>query len=149
LIDAIRRERPDGLLLALHGAMVAESHLDADGEVLARLRQVVGHDLPIVVTLDLHGNLSERLIAQSTAAVAYRTNPHVDQRECGRRAASLLVRHLRGEVRLRQALSKRPLIINIMVQDTSKEPLKSFMTDAWGRERHPGVLAVSLLPGFP
>src|SRR5437763_2121850 len=148
LIDALRRERPDGLLLSLHGAMVAESHQDADGEVLTRLRDAVGRDLPIVVTLDLHGNLSERLIAQSTAAIAYRTNPHVDQRECGRRAASLLVRHLKGEVRLCQALAKPPLLVNIMVQDTSKEPLRSFMEEARAREVHPGVLAVSLLPGF-
>jgi microcystin degradation protein MlrC len=148
LIDAVKRERPDGLLLALHGAMVTESHLDADAETLARLRAALGPDLPIVITLDLHGNLPERLIEHSTAAVSYRTNPHVDQRECGRRAASLLVRHLRGEVRLTQSLAKPPLLINIMVQDTSREPLHSFMEDARRREEKPGVLAVSLLPGF-
>ena len=148
LIDDLRRQRPDGLLLALHGAMVAESHPDADGEVLARLRAALGPDFPIVLSLDLHGNLSERLIRLSHAAVSYRTNPHVDQRECGRRAASLLVRQLRGEVRLTQALAKPPLLINIMVQDTSKEPLRSFMEEARAREQRPGVLALSLLPGF-
>ena len=148
LIDELRRQRPDALLLALHGAMVAESHPDADGEVLARLRSALGPAFPIVLTLDLHGNLSERVIGLSQAAVAYRTNPHVDQRECGRRAASLLVRHLRGDIQLTQALAKPPLLINIMVQDTSKEPLRSFMEDARGREARPGVLAVSLLPGF-
>jgi microcystin degradation protein MlrC len=148
LVEALRRERPDGLLLALHGAMVAESHPDADGETMARLRAAVGPDFPIVLTLDLHGNLSERLIRLSHAAVAYRTNPHIDQRECGRRAASLLTRHLRGEVNLRQALAKPPLLVNIMVQDTSKEPLRWFMEEARAREAIPGVLAVSLLPGF-
>src|SRR5262249_18822605 len=81
LVDGLRREKPDGLLLALHGAMVGEGNLDADGETLSRLRAALGHELPIVVTLDLHGNLSERLIRHSTAAVAYRTCPHVDQRE--------------------------------------------------------------------
>jgi microcystin degradation protein MlrC len=80
LIDGVRRARPDGLLLALHGAMVAESHPDADGEVLSRLRQAVGPDLPVAVTLDLHGNLSQRLIDHCDLAVAYCTNPHVDQR---------------------------------------------------------------------
>src|SRR4051794_40580058 len=59
IVDGVRRERPDGLLLALHGAMVAESHPDADGEVLTRLRRALGADIPIVVTLDLHGNLSQ------------------------------------------------------------------------------------------
>src|SRR5438445_5117635 len=58
LVREIRRQRPDGLLLALHGAMVTETHTDGDGEVLARLRQGVGKELPIVVTLDLHGNIS-------------------------------------------------------------------------------------------
>jgi microcystin degradation protein MlrC len=148
IIQDVRRLRPDGLLLALHGAMAAESHRDADGAVLARLREVFGPDLPIVVTLDLHGNLSPRLIDNCNAAVAYRTNPHVDQRECGRRAARLLLRMLRGEVRPRQALAKPPLIVNIMVQDTSQEPLKTFMDEARALEQQAGILAVSLLPGF-
>jgi microcystin degradation protein MlrC len=87
IINGVRRERPDGLLLALHGAMVAESHADADGETIVRLRRALGSTFPMVVSFDLHGNLSERLIDGCTAAVAYRTNPHVDQRECGRRAA--------------------------------------------------------------
>ncbi len=148
LIDDIRRVRPDGVLLALHGAMVCEAHLDADGETVSRLRAAVGPDLPIVLTLDLHGNLSERLIRNSTAAVAYRTNPHVDQRETGLRAASLLVRHLRGEVKLRQAIAMPPMIVNIMRHDTSQDPLKSLIDEARALERKPGVLAVSLLPGF-
>ncbi|HZT80095.1 MAG TPA: M81 family metallopeptidase [Gemmataceae bacterium] len=148
LSDGLRRERPDGLLLALHGAMVAESHLDADGEVLARLRRALGPDFPVVVTFDLHGNLSPRVADNCHAAVAYRTNPHVDQRECGRRAARLLVRTLRGEIRPCVALAKPPLIVNIMVHDTSCEPLKSFMDEARALERQPGILAASLLPGF-
>jgi microcystin degradation protein MlrC len=148
LIDGLKRERPDGLLLALHGAMVAESHRDADGEVLSRLRSALGTDLPIVVSLDLHGNVSERLIRLSTAAVAYRTNPHVDQKECGERAARLLVRHLRGEVKLTQALAKPPVIVNIMVHNTSREPLSSFMSRARGLETQPNILAASVLPGF-
>ncbi|MCI0464672.1 MAG: M81 family metallopeptidase [Gemmataceae bacterium] len=148
LIDALRRDRPDGLLLALHGAMVAESHPDADGEVLARLRKALGPDFPIVVTLDLHGNLSQRLIEQSNATVAYRTCPHVDQRECGLRAAAILSAMLRGEARPRQALAKPPLIVNIMVHDTSCEPLRSFMEEARALEQQPGILRVNLLPGF-
>jgi microcystin degradation protein MlrC len=148
LIGGVRRARPDGLLLALHGAMVAESHPDADGEVLAQLRRAVGPGLPVAVTLDLHGNLSQRLIDHCDLAVAYRTNPHIDQRACGRRAASLLARTLRGEVRPCQALAKPPLIVNIMAQDTSREPLRPLMDRARALEREPGVLAASLLPGF-
>jgi microcystin degradation protein MlrC len=148
LIDALRKCRPDGLLLALHGAMVAESFPDGDGEILARLRAAMGPDLPIVVTFDLHGNLSQRQIDHCNAAVAYRTCPHVDQRECGRRAAGLLLRLLRGEVQPRQALAKPPVVVNIMVHDTSQEPLRSFMAEARALECQPGILAVNLLPGF-
>ncbi len=148
LTDALRRDRPDGLLLALHGAMVAKSHPDADGEVLARLRKALGPDFPIVVTLDLHGNLSQRLIDHSNATVAYRTCPHVDQRECGLRAAAILAAMLRGQARPRQALAKPPLIVNIMVHDTSCEPLRSFMEEARALEQQPGILRVNLLPGF-
>jgi microcystin degradation protein MlrC len=148
LLQELQRQRPDGLLLALHGAMVVESHLDGDGEVMTRLRQALGPDFPIVATFDLHGNLSERLIDGCTAAVAYRTCPHVDQRECGRRAAALLARTLRGEVHPRTALAKPPVIVNIMVHDTSREPLKSFLDEARALERQPGILAASLLPGF-
>jgi microcystin degradation protein MlrC len=148
LLDGVRRERPDGLLLALHGAMVAESHPDADGETVARLRRALGPDFPIVLTLDLHGNLSPRLIEGCTAAVAYRTCPHVDQRACGRRAARLLARTLRGEVRPVTALARPPLIVNIMAHDTSLEPLKGLMDEARALEDRPGILAASLLPGF-
>jgi microcystin degradation protein MlrC len=148
LIEGLQSQPGDGLLLALHGAMVAEGHPDADGEVLARLRRALGPDYPIVVTLDLHGNLSQQLVDHCNAAVAYRTCPHVDQRECGRRAASLLVRLLRRQVRPCQALAKPPLIINIMVHDTSRQPLKTFMDEVRALESRPGILAASLLPGF-
>jgi microcystin degradation protein MlrC len=148
IIDGVQRERPDGLLLALHGAMVAEKHLDADGETVERLRRALGPDLPIVVSLDLHGNISQRLADHCNAAVAYRTNPHVDQRECGQRAAALLVRTLRGEVRPRLALAKPPVIVNIMVQDTSLEPLKLLMDEIRTLETRRGILAASFLPAF-
>jgi microcystin degradation protein MlrC len=148
LVNGLRGQPVDGLLLALHGAMVAESYPDADGEVVVRLRQAVGKDFPIVVTLDLHGNISQRLAAHCDAALAYRTCPHVDQRECGLRAASLLVRMVRGEVRPCQALAKPALLVNIMVHDTSREPLRTLMAQARSLEEQPGILAVSLLPGF-
>jgi microcystin degradation protein MlrC len=149
LIDGLRRSRPDGLLLGLHGAMVTDSFPDADAEVLARLRRELGPDFPIAVTFDLHGNLSTRLPELCGIAVAYRTNPHVDQRECGLRAAGLLVRAVRGEVRPVLALAKPPMIVNIMTHDTSCEPLASHMRKAREAEGRPGVLAVSLLPAFP
>src|SRR5207253_4473231 len=68
MIKELQRQRPDGLLLALHGAMVAESHRDADGEVLSRLRQALGPDFSIVVTFDLHGRSEERRVGKGGRA---------------------------------------------------------------------------------
>jgi microcystin degradation protein MlrC len=148
MIEQLHRQQPDALLLALHGAMVAKSYPDGDGEVLRRLRQALGPDFPIVVTLDLHGNLSQQQIDHCNAAVAYRTCPHVDQEECGMRAAALLYSILRKEVRPSQALAKPPMIINIMAHDTSCDPLLALMNECRKLESQPGILAVSLLPGF-
>lgn len=148
VVSGLRKEKPDGLLLALHGAMVTASHPDADMEALARIRAAVGPDFPLAVTFDLHGNLTPRLAQLCSLAVAYRTNPHVDQRERGRQAARLLVRWLKGEVRPRLAIAKPPMLINIMKQDTSREPLLGFVRRLPELEAKPGVLAASLLPGF-
>lgn len=148
IIKGVQEQKPDGLLLALHGAMVAEHQPDGDGEVLARLRTALGPKLPIILSLDLHGNLSERLIELSTAAVSYRTNPHVDQRARGLQAAQWMVRLLRGEIKPVQALAKPPVIVNIMVHDTSQPPLKILIDEARKVEQQPGILGVSVLPGF-
>jgi microcystin degradation protein MlrC len=148
MIVELRRQKPDGLLLALHGAMVAESYPDGDGEVLSRLRGALGPDFPIVVTFDLHGNLSQKQIDNCHAAVAYRTCPHVDQKDCGLRAASLLYFMLRHGLQPAQALAKPPLIVNIMRHDTSSEPLCSFFEELDGLEKQPGIHRVSFLPGF-
>lgn len=147
--EGLQRQRPDGLLLALHGAMVVQSELDGDGAVLRRLRRVVGPDFPIVVTLDLHGNISSSLADGATAALAYRTNPHVDQRQRGLQAADLLHRTLRGEIRPVTALAQPPLIMNIMRQDTSRDPFRKIQAEARQVEERPGILAASVLAGFP
>jgi microcystin degradation protein MlrC len=148
LLSGLEREKPDGLLLALHGAMVGASHLDADGEILTRLRAAVGPDFPIAVTLDLHGNVSDRLVGGASFTLAYQTCPHVDQRERGKKAARLMRRLLLGEIRPCQALAKPPLLVNIMTHDTSVEPLRPFMERIRALEQQPGILAASLLPGF-
>jgi microcystin degradation protein MlrC len=148
LADRLREARANGLLLALHGAMVSGNHFDADEMILTRIRRAVGRDFPLAVTFDLHGNLSPRLANLCDVAVAYRTNPHVDQRECGARAARLLCRWLRGEIRPCLAVAKPPMLINIMKQDTSCEPLARFMRRVCQMDQQPGILSASLLPGF-
>jgi microcystin degradation protein MlrC len=99
-LDAIRAAPPvDGVYFCMHGAMASESELDPEGYLLAETRKIVGEDIPIVVSLDLHGILTDRMIEQSDAIVAYHTYPHVDFFETGQRTARLLLRIVAGEAR--------------------------------------------------
>ena len=86
----------DALLLALHGAMTANEHSDVEGEVLAAIRQQVGPSVPIVATLDLHANVTRRMVEQADVLVPYHTMPHVDIFETGERAARVLHRFKSG-----------------------------------------------------
>ncbi len=114
ILDLLRRaEGLDGLLLALHGAMVAEDFPQADGETVRRVRELMGPDFPIVVTHDYHGNVPEQLVRDANALIIYKTNPHIDQRERGLQAAELLVRTIRGEVKPVSAIAKPNVLFNI------------------------------------
>lgn len=139
----------EGVLLALHGAMVAESYPDGDGEVLRRLRDAVGRDLPIVVTLDQHANVSEQMVAESTALVIYKTTPHIDQRQRGLQAAALMMRILKDGVTPTQGLAKPPMLLNIRYHVTSVEPMRSILNAAKALEPEPNVLAASVAVGYP
>lgn len=138
----------DGLLLAPHGATVAADQADFDGGWVSHVRRRFPH-APIAATLDLHANVSPRLIAAADAWVAYRTNPHLDQRACGMEAAGILACTLRGEVRPTTAAEFLPLVVNIERQLTADEPCRSLVALADEVRHRPGVLAVSLLLGFP
>ena len=99
LVEGVKGASPlDGVLLALHGAWVAEGEPDADGYVLSRVRQAVGPTVPIAATLDIHANVTRRMVEQADILVGYRSYPHVDMRETGERAAALLFRAVRGEI---------------------------------------------------
>ncbi|WP_373652248.1 M81 family metallopeptidase [Schlesneria sp. DSM 10557] len=150
MLSELRKAGPlDGLLVAPHGATVSKDYPDADGEWLTRVRQAVGPDLPIVGTLDPHGNLSPEMVAATNALVAYRTNPHVDQEQRGLEAAILMVRTLKGEIRLVQAACYPPMAINIERQCTSESPCLELCAHFDEARHRPGVLGASLMFGFP
>jgi len=138
----------DGVLLAQHGAAVAEHCADADGEVVARVRAAVGPEVPIGLALDLHANVSDRMVEQSTVVVPYRTNPHVDARETAMECAELIVRTVRGEIRPVQALAAPPLVVDILQQRTDHDPMRALLEDAATLRQRPGMLAASLVEGF-
>ncbi len=149
IIDRCASQHVDGLLLALHGAMVTKKYPSADGEVLRRLRAALGPDFPIVATLDYHANVSPLMVEMADALIGYQTYPHIDQKPCGEAAASLMTLLVRREVSPRMALAKPPLILNLLAQDTSREPMRAFMEEARDRERGPGMMSISLMGGFP
>jgi len=139
----------DGLLVAPHGAGVSETDPDLDGFWLTRLRARVGADIPIICTLDPHANLSPRMLEACDATIAYRTNPHLDQKATGQKAAALLARTLRGEVEPVQAAAMPPVAISIDCQATAESPCRELYALADEVLAKPGVLSDSVLLGFP
>ena len=149
LATGCRVAKPDGVLVALHGAMVTPKHPDADAETLRRLRAAVGPGVPIGCTFDFHGNVSPDAANAADVLVGYQTYPHVDQRECGLKAAELLTRAVKGEVRPVCAVAKPGMFINLLGQATDREPMKRLIATARRVEREPGMLSVSVMAGFP
>ncbi|HZO91449.1 MAG TPA: M81 family metallopeptidase [Chthonomonadaceae bacterium] len=112
LLERLAAARPfDAVLLALHGAMVAAGEDDPDGATLQAVRELIGPDIPLVASMDLHANLTRRCVEAADAIVGFRTSPHVDLRETGQRAARLLARWLSGEVRPTMAFVKVPMVV--------------------------------------
>ncbi len=99
MLDLLRDRGPwDGVLLALHGAAVSEEYPDADGEISARVRAVLGPGVPIGLSIDMHANISRKMVDNVTATNVYRTNPHLDPRPRARECAEIIVRTIRGEI---------------------------------------------------
>lgn len=139
----------DGLLVAPHGATVSQAVRDVDGHWLSEVRRRVGSRLPIIGTLDPHANLSQRMVDSTDALIAYRTNPHLDQRARGVEAATLLARMLRGEIQPTQAAAFPPLAINIERQLTSEPHCRPLYELADRQLKNKQVLSNSILLGFP
>jgi microcystin degradation protein MlrC len=141
--------RLDGLLVAPHGATVSQQQADADGYWLGELRRRVGPKLPIVGTIDPHANLSPLMVDSVDALIAYRSNPHLDQRQRGEEAARLVVRAAGGEVLPTMAAAFPPLAINIERQLTSEPPWPTIYGAADRQLDMPNVLSNSVVLGFP
>ena len=150
LVDGLRAAGPlDGILLELHGAMVAENARDGDAEILTRVRAAVG-GVPIAVVTDLHANLSQAMVDLADVIVGYDTYPHVDMYERAVEAAGLLLRIVRSDVRPVRALRKPPLLPPLPKQCTTYDtPMRALIELAHRREREPGMISVTVAAGFP
>lgn len=149
LVTGCRLANPDGVLIALHGAMVTPRFPAADAEVLRRLRASLGPDIPLAATLDFHGNIDPAMADTANILIGYQTYPHIDQRQRGFQAAELLTRAVVKEVRPVCHIAKPSMLLNLLGQDTAREPMKGLMAEARRAEERPGVLSISLMAGFP
>ena len=138
----------DALFLDLHGGMVTKGFDDPEGELLERIRGAAP-ELPIAVSFDFHTNLSRKTVDNATVITAYRTYPHVDMYESGRRAGDTLVRALAGEVNPVMVWHSLPMLTHLNRQTPSRQPMKDIMDRAIAAEASGEVLNASLLGCFP
>jgi microcystin degradation protein MlrC len=147
--DILRRLQSvtfDGIFLDLHGAMALEGHIHGEPEILARIRAQFG-DVPVVASLDLHGNIHPRTFERSSALVACREYPHIDMFETGQRCARLMDYILAGRP-LHKAMRSIPFLMPTSKETTFREPSKSLYGLIGQAESRPGVVSASILQGF-
>jgi microcystin degradation protein MlrC len=149
IIDSLASAGPlDAVYLDLHGAMVTEHLDDGEGELLARVRKVIGNDIPLVVSLDLHANVTPEMVAHTDALIAYRTYPHVDMADTGRACAKHLALLLKSKQRLAKAFRQSPFLIPISWQCTNDQPAKGIYQKVAALQND-AVPTLSFAFGFP
>ncbi len=151
LVRQIQTASPpyDGVILVQHGAMVVDGYLQGDAEVVRRVRQAMPRPFPIVVTHDFHSNVCQEIVNESDVLITYKENPHLDPKERGIQAATILSGMIRGTLKPVQALAKPPMIVNIVFQDTFHAPYKPLVDESRRLEKaNPKILAVSVPGGY-
>ena len=148
IVAAVERGQFDGILLALHGAMVLDSYEDGEGELLRRIRAVLRRETPIAITLDPHANVNRQMCSLADIIVSFRTYPHVDMRETGRRAGAILQRTMTGEIKPRTIRVSRPMLEETNGGRTDAGPMIARLAAARDYEEQADVFAVSINAGF-
>jgi len=148
LVEAAKKGH-DAILLDLHGAMATRSLADAEGELLARVR-AAAPGVPLGVALDLHGNVTQRMLAHCDVIVGFKTYPHIDMYESGAHVAELVERMLRADLKPKMAWRHPPMLAHTLKMNTAvpgaMADLVALAREAEGRD---GVLAVTVFGGFP
>ena len=147
----------DGILLDLHGAMVAENAPDAEGTLLKEVRETVGEKVPIIAVLDAHGNITDLKVEMADALLGYRTNPHIDLYERGKKAAQLMLSLLKSKAKPVMLLKRLPMLgPNLGMstwaykeEDEKSLPFVRIINHVLELEKQPGILDISIFIGFP
>lgn len=153
LADALHHALADaplaGVLLALHGAMVTARDDDGDAHLLELVRSIVGPTTPIVATLDLHANISPRMVRAADLLIGYDTYPHVDMAARAHEACALLARLVRREIHPTTALRQPPMLPTSQNMPTDRDPMRALIAHAHALETDPRVFNVTIAGGFP
>ena len=138
----------DGVLLHLHGAMVSETALDAETDIAEAIRSIVGPDVPMIVELDMHGNIGPGLAEQADVLLGYDTTPHMDLRAKGLEAVAVLEGLLAGRLRPTSVVRNIPCLLAPQVTDTSDLPLRAVHDRVRTMKADDRVVAISVFGGF-
>ena len=141
LLKSIQRQTQlDGVLLSLHGAMLTENLDDADGQLLEEVRQIIGPDCHLVVSLDWHANLTDRMLDATNIVVGYKTYPHQDLFDTGQRAASQMLTSLDEGKHRQRHVRRLPLIAPVLTSQSERQPMKNIIASLNELEsEHPDV----------
>jgi microcystin degradation protein MlrC len=151
LVNQLKTAQPPfaGVILIQHGAMVVDGYPHGDAEVVRRVREAMGRPFPIVVTHDFHSNVPGELVRDSDVLITYKENPHLDTKERGIQAATIIAGMIRGTLRPVQAIARPPMIVNLLFQDTFHEPYRPVKEASRQLEkRNPKILAASVPGGY-
>ena len=148
ILDALDGPKVDGLVLHLHGAMVVDSHEDGEGELLRRVRAKIGPDVPIMVTLDLHANVTKAMAEHANALIAFRTYPHIDAYERAWQACELLQKTFSGKAKPKTFIANRPMAYGFDHGRTQKGPMRVALDRADAIEAKGKIHLISICSGF-
>ena len=148
ILSSIKNHQYDGLLLGLHGAMGLDFCEDGEGELLRRIRDLVGSDMPIAITLDPHANVSKQMCALADIIVSFKTYPHIDMHDTGRQAGDILQRTMAGEIKPQTLRVSRPMLEEVNGGRTDIGPMIERVAKARDYEQQTDVFAVSINAGF-
>lgn len=147
LLADLREAMPvDGVLLFMHGAMVADGYDDCEGDTISRIREIVGPDIPVGVELDLHCHLTALMVEKATAIVTYKEYPHTDLAPRAAELYRIIAAAMRGEARPVSRVAD-PAMISIW--RTSLPGMRRFIERMQALEGQGPILSVSLIHGFP
>lgn len=148
ILTSIKNQQFDGLLLGMHGAMVLDFCDDGEGELLRRIRNLVGKEMPIAITLDLHANVSDQMCELADIIVSFKTYPHIDMLDIGRQAGDILQRTMAGEIKPRTIRIGRSMLEEVNGGRTDIGPMIERIAAACKYEEQADVFAVSINAGF-